>query len=94
MASRSPPFCYSLFRFSVGFATCEALTALRAIACHSYLGIGNIETLLTAYIVFHLLAQWTLKLYDFTAAKADQVVMLSRGLYLIAVMRLIKVKFL
>ena len=43
------------------------LTTLGAIASHPHLSIGNFETLLTAYILFHLLAQWALKLHDFTS---------------------------
>jgi len=71
-----------------------ALPAGRTIACHPYLSVGNFETLLTANVVFHLLTHWALKLHNFTAAETDQVVMLSRGFYLVVVVRLVEVKFL
>ena len=75
----------------VGKLTLLFSSALFAVACHVNFYVSHVKALFPGYILFHLLAKRALELYDFTAAKAYKVVVLSRRLYFIVVVSLAKV---
>ena len=58
------------------------------------LNAGNLETLLSGYVLLHLLAQAAGELKHLAAIKAQQVMMVSGLLGLVVVMRLAEVQLL
>lgn len=70
------------------------LAALGAIASHPNLSASDFKALIAADIVFHLRTHQALKLDNFAAAQAYQVVMLGGCFHLVVMVSLIKVKLL
>lgn len=67
------------------------LAAIQAQACHAEFDSTNIETVSFANFFLELRAQRTDKLHDFTAVKAQKMLMLSRRFHLIVMMLLSEV---
>ncbi len=68
------------------------LTTFGAIACHPNLNTSDLKALPPGYIPLHFLAQRILKLHDFIAGEAHQVLMLRGWLYFIVMMSFIKME--